>query len=278
MMEVGPSTTAQRVALLRAAHQIIDDSPKLLTDPVAPRLFLPEVIAAIPAQREHFMTPAILALRSHVLVRSRYAEDQLALAVARGVRQFLILGAGWDTFAYRQPLWAREIRVFEADQPASQQQKRQRLHDAGIAIPPNVGLVPIDFETTSLKDGLQKSQFDFTAPTFIAWLGVMVYLTRDAIDAVLRFVTTLPTGSEIVLTFTQPRPLLRPSPLATIAATYGEPWKIYFTEEELHDYLTHLGFSSVVMPTPHEITAWYFQQRKDGLSASPRKNLLRASV
>jgi methyltransferase (TIGR00027 family) len=213
------------------------------------------------------------------VIRSRYAEDQLALAVARGVQQYLILGAGWDTFAYRQPAWAQGIRIFEVDQPASQREKMQRLHDAGIALPPNTTLIPIDFETTSLSAGLQGSPFDFTAPIFIAWLGVMVYLTREAIDAVLRFAAARPHGSEIVLTFSTPPPdPQQPDTLATMVANEGEPWKTFFTEEELAQYLTALGFTTVTIPTPSEIAAWYVGERNDGLSAFQMGNLARATV
>jgi len=278
-MAYEPSKTAQGVALLRAVHQMIDAFPKILDDPIAARLFPPATIADIADHPERFQSPLGLGLRAHVVVRSRYAEDQLALAVARGVRQYLILGAGWDTFAYRQPAWAQDIRIFEVDQPASQREKAQRLHDAGIAVPPNTTLVPVDFETTSLSTGLQASQFDFTAPTFIAWLGVMVYLTPDAIDAVLRFAADRPKGSEIVLTFsTPPSDPQNPGLLITLVAKGGEPWQTYFTEDELMRYLTSLGFATVTIPTPDEIATWYIGERHDGLATSQRANIARASV
>jgi methyltransferase (TIGR00027 family) len=129
-------------------------------------------------------TPGALAVRAHVLLRSRFTEDQLALAVRAGIGQYVILGAGLDIFAYRQPGWAAGLRIFEVDQPASQQVKRERLAAAGIAEPGNLTFAAIDFETESLLDGLPRDGVALDAPTFVSWLGVSMYLTREAVDAV----------------------------------------------------------------------------------------------
>jgi methyltransferase (TIGR00027 family) len=277
-MDQEPSRTARGVALQRAAHQLIDAFPKILDDPIAPRLFTPEGIADVHIHPERFQTLTSLALRSHVLIRSRYAEDCLMQATANGARQYLLLGAGWDTFAYRQPEWAQGLRIFEVDHPTSQQAKTQRLHAASIEIPGNVEFVPIDFETASLQEGLRHSSFDFASMTFISWLGVMMYLTQEATDAVFRFVASLPRGSEIVLTFSSPATDQHPNPLAERAGQLGEPWKTYFTPEALIAYLQNLGFTLITLPEPDEIAMRYIGARQDGLFASQRRNLARVMV
>ena len=204
MAQQEPSKTALAVAALRAVHQLVDAPPRILDDTVVTRLFDPAYLDQLRAHPERYQTAQSRALRAHVLVRSRYAEDCLAQAVARGVTQYAILGVGYDTFAYRQPAWAKGLHIFEVDQPASQQDKRARLQRAGISVPANVTYAPIDFETTALDVGLREAGFDFTRATFISWLGVMMYLSPAAAEAVLRFVTGLPQGSEIVFTFAQP--------------------------------------------------------------------------
>ncbi len=274
----GPSKTALRVAALRAVHQIVDQTPKILVDLVVLKLLDPTYVEGISRDSARYQMPQSLRLRAHVLIRSRFAEDRLALAVRRGVRQFLLLGAGFDTFAYRQPDWARQLRIFEVDQPQSQREKRERLTRAGIWTPSNVKFVPIDFEQTSLAKGLRASAFDPAQPTFISWLGVMVYLSQDAIDEVLRFVVSLPRGSEIVLSFTQPPPQGMASRLADRAAALGEPWKTRLTAGELVQYLRDMGFLAVTVPPPSELGAYYIGQRQDGLHLSPRSNLASAIV
>lgn len=147
-----------------------------------------------------------MALRGHVLVRSAFAEERLYAAIARGVRQVVILGAGYDTFAYRQPAGFEDVRIFEVDAPPTQAHKREMLARGGVPVPANVRFAPIDFERSSLGDGLRAAGLDAAQPAIFTWLGVMVYLTRDAAEGVLRFVGSLPHGSEIVFTFSLPGP------------------------------------------------------------------------
>jgi methyltransferase (TIGR00027 family) len=282
MSEREPSKTALAVAILRAVHQMLDASPKILDDPVSAQLLMPGLLREVRAHLDPYRAPRALALRAHVLLRSRYAEDRLAQAVARGVRQYLLLGAGLDTFAYRQPAWASRLRIFEADQPASQRDKRQRLESAHITPPANVEFVPLDFETTSLAAGLRASRFDPGQPTFIAWLGVMVYLTPAAAEAVFQFAASLPRGSEIVFTFSQPADTFNPARsnpgLAERAAQLGEPWITRVTPAALTAQLRGLGFSAVSLPTPAELTERYLQGRTDGLAAGRRQNIASAVV
>ena len=240
------SRTAAGVAWLRAAHQVVDSPPRILDDPIAPALF-GDAAAHLAERGPELFSPGALALRSHVLLRSRFAEDQLAAAVRRGGGQYVILGAGFDTFGYRQPSWARTLRIIEVDQPVSQQDKRRRLADAGIVPPANLIFAAVDFEAESLIDELARTGVDVSAPTFFSWLGVSMYLTRDAVDAVFRTVARFPSSSELVFTFAQPRPPGSPTTPSIVdpEAAVGEPWLIVFDPDELPRILREDGFSSV---------------------------------
>jgi methyltransferase (TIGR00027 family) len=274
------SATSLGVAGLRAAHQLIDGQPKLLDDPAVLRLLGQEWSAKILQHLSTYQAPAAMHLRSHVLLRSRYAEDCLSEAYARGVRQYILLGAGLDTYAWRQPPGLAELRIFEVDHPATQEQKRQLLEKAGLATPDNVYFIPTDFESTSIGEALDRSpdtspdrpDFDPTLPCFISWLGVMVYLTMEAIDAVFDWLLTQPAGSEMVLTFTRKREL---SVLGDKAAALGEPWQTFFTPEELREKLLHRGFSSVHILEPREAWQTYYAGRTDGLPAPSHPSIAR---
>jgi methyltransferase (TIGR00027 family) len=249
------SATALGVATLRAAHQILDAAPLILDDPVVLRLLDPSVIAGIQANPDRYRDPRVRRLLWHVVSRSRAAEDRLSEAVAGGVRQYIVLGAGFDTFAYRQPAWASALRIFEVDHPASQQAKLARLSAAGIAVPSNVEHVAIDFETTPLRDGLLRSTFDAHAPAFVSWLGVMVYLTQAASDAVFTFVATLPPPSEIVFTFSAPPEPGTPDAIAARAAEVGEPWLTRIEPDALEQRLHAHGFPAVTFLLPRVVSA-----------------------
>ena len=269
MIDSSPSRTSLAVAWLRAAHQIVDARPPILDDWVAARLLDPRAIERIHAHPEALQTPGARALRAHVVVRSRYAEDRLHEAVARGVRQLVVLGAGLDTFAYRQPSWAAGLRIFEVDWPATQDDKRARLSRGGVTVPDNAVFVPIDFERTPVADALGAHGFDASAPAFVSWLGVMMYLTREAIDAVFAFARGLARGSEIVLSF-MPGPAAMAAPgdaptLADRVAGMGEPLRTHVAPEELAAWLHRLGFSEVSLLTPGEIDTRYLASRSDGL-------------
>jgi methyltransferase (TIGR00027 family) len=277
MTERSASNTAVGVAYLRAAHQLIDAAPRLLDDPVILRLLGDGAEARLRDGEAQLQSTLWRALRSHVVLRSRFAEDSLADAVARGVRQYVVLGAGLDTFALRQPAWAHDLRVFEVDQPATQTAKRGGIAQAGLTVPPNVTFVPLDFEHVSLADGLAAGGVDLARPVFFSWLGVTMYLTAPAIDAVFRTVAALPSGTEIVLTFAQPDADGEAAhAFAESAAAVGEPWLSYFTPEELEARLRGAGFTSVRFLTPAEAAARYYQHRPDGL-LPPRRTAIAAA-
>ena len=272
----GASRTALAVAWLRAAHQFIDDPPRILEDPIAPCLLGPDAEAVVSHRRAELQTPGARGWRSHVVLRSRYAEDRLAAAALRGVRQYVVLGAGYDTFAYRQPAWAAGLRVFEIDQPASQRAKREALAAAGVETPPNVTFVPVDFETDVLADAMRAAGVDTAAPVFFSWLGVMSYLAEPAADALLRLAASYPASSEIVLTFA-PRDASRLVRSAAAVAMVGEPWRTFIDAEELVSKLRGFGFAEVLILTPAEAEARYFLNRSDGL-LPPRRSTIAAAV
>ena len=181
-IEVGGLEQAQRSrtleipAVMRALHQTVDDDPKILNDPIAPRLLDPH-------DDRHWLEPLLnhpfaKQLRGGFVLRSRYAEDCLAEAAARGVRQYLILGAGLDTFAYRQPAPLNSLSIYEVNHPITQEWKRDRLKAANIAIPANLTFAPIDFEKTSLAAGLEAAGFAFDAPTLMPGSAAVSYLGR----------------------------------------------------------------------------------------------------
>lgn len=271
------SRTALGVAALRAAHQVLDQKPLILEDPVALRLLDPGALEHLREKTVELQSPGARGLRSHVVLRSRFAEDCLKACVASGNSQYVILGAGLDTFAYRQPSWARNLRIFEVDHPASQEAKRARLGAGGIDLPLNLAFVPVDFESASLQMGLEAASVEFTQPAFFSWLGVTMYLTDEAIDATLRFVAGFPSGSGLVLTFAQPsEPGL--DDLADKAAAAGEPWITRLTPSQMEAKLHLAGFSRVSFLEPKEATARYYQGRGDGLPPPRRINTVLAEV
>jgi methyltransferase (TIGR00027 family) len=278
------SDTAALTAMLRAAHQLIDDEPRIVDDPIAVGLVEDATPERIAVQRAALLSPALMVPRSAVLLRSRYAEDLLAKAVGHGVGQFVILGAGLDTFAYRQPAFARRLQIYEIDHPATQAWKRERLAAAGVAEPNNLRWAPIDFEQQTLAAGLREAGFDTSRPAFFSWLGVTQYLTLAAIDATLKVVVTLPSPSTIVLSFMLPDVDL-PSEEATAARTVakdaastGEPWLTRISPQELAVRLSQLGFREVVHLTPQQANARYFSGRRDGLQAPHVAQLMSATT
>ena len=252
MRDARPSATAQRVAMRRAAHQLLD-SPRVLDDPVALPILGPEVAAQLEAERGKSDGYAARFLRAFMVARSRYAEDELARAIVRGASQYVILGAGLDTFAYRNPF--ASLRVFEVDHPATQGVKRARLANARIDVPGTVTFVPIDFSQTRLADALDRSRFVKTAPAFFSWLGVVPYLELPAIRDTFRFVGSMPKGSAIVFDYgSRPESLslvgrLVFRRLADRVAAAGEPWKTFLDPAELSKMLQAVSYTHLTLPT-----------------------------
>jgi methyltransferase (TIGR00027 family) len=278
------SRTAIRAAVFRAIHQLIDDEPKIVTDPVAVRLTEASAPGAIDEGMKTFSPPARPDSRALFVLRSRFAEDELAVAATQSVGQYIILGAGLDTFAYRQPSYAGALNIFEVDHPATQAWKRESLAVADVSPPTNLRWVPVDFERQTLPEQLAAAGFDGARPAFFSWLGVLQYLTLPAIDDTLRFVARLPSPSTIVLTFALADDALSDDArrgkhqTMQMTAALGEPWVTFFRPDELRARLHGLGFARVSHLSAQEANVRYFAGRRDGMQTLPYIDFICATV
>jgi len=272
MIEGEFSRTAERMAFERAVHQVID-VPVVFPDPLAIRMLRPEQAALLREHPERFRgSPITKRMRAIVVVRSRIVEDQIAQAVDRGVTQCVVLGAGLDTFAYRSP--HARLRIFEVDQPSTQQLKHERLTAAGIAVPDHLTYVPFDFTRQTVPDALAAAGFDRTAPAVFAWLGVVMYLERESVMATLRYIASLPPPTTVVFDYGLP-PEAAPWPVRWFYrrtldgfARQGEPWLSFFMPTPLRADLLKLGFTAVEDLGGDDVNGRYLGGRRDGLKAS----------
>lgn len=273
------SRTALATAYLRAAHQILDAEPLILNDPVALVLLGPGAEERIRDAVDRYMAPEAKTLRSHLVLRSRYAEDRLGSSIERGVTQYVIVGAGFDTFAIRQPGWAGRLRIIEVDHPATQHLKRTKISEAGIPVPGNVVFAGIDFEKESLEEGLIRNGVRSAETTFFSWLGVTMYLTEPAIDSTLKCMAKYPSGSEAVISFRQPPSAQssEPTRLADFVSQAGEPFVSYFTPDNFKAKLLEAGFTKVEFLTP-ALSAQYFHGGENSLPNPKRVRIASAIV
>jgi methyltransferase (TIGR00027 family) len=273
-----PSRTALAAASHRAAHQILEQG-RIFTDPLALRILGEDEQTIV---REAERRPSGRAVRIFIAARTRFAEDALAAAVERGARQVVVLGAGLDTYAYRSTLSER-VRIFEVDHPATQAWKRRRLEEAAIPIPDSLTFAPVDFERQTLAEGLAAAGFDAELQTFFTWLGVVPYLSEDAVWTTLRFIAGLLNGAHVVFDYSDPPESLsaevraRHDERAARVAELGEAWKCYFEADELRAKLMGLGFTEVEDLGPRRIAARFFPNRA---SSAPEKggHILRATA
>jgi methyltransferase (TIGR00027 family) len=253
-----PSRTAWAAAAHRAAHQILEQGC-IFFDPLAVRILGQD---AESVAREADARPSSRAMRLFIAARTRFAEDSLAAAIQQGARQLVVLGAGLDTYAYRSPFGDR-LKIFEVDHPVTQVWKRERLADATIPIPPLLTFAPIDFERQTLPEGLAAAGFDPAQRTFFTWLGVIPYLSEEAIWSTLAFIASLPNGAHVVFDYSDP-----PHTLSAEARAYhdrraarveaiGESWVSYFEADALKEKLLSLGFTEVEDLGPPQIAARY---------------------
>ena len=264
-----------RVALRRAAHQLFD-RPLVFDDPLAVAILGEEYQKELLRTPRRLDRPHSAALRAFVVARSRFAEDTLAEAMARGVSQYVLLGAGLDTFGYRNPY--PMMRVFEVDRPATQIWKRNLLESNRIPDPGSVEFVSVDFELDSLPERLSAAGFDAKKAAVFAWLGVVPYLTHKAFRSTLNFISRMPGDSGLVMDYGQPREVLpyyeqlEYDSLAMRVQLAGEPFRLSMTAEQMCQEL--LAFSHVEDLGSAEINARYFNGRADQLRVRGRAGRL----
>jgi len=283
-----PSNTALTAAAARAAHLIVDESPFIFSDTCAAALLGERAHELLGYHRQHGTHPILAAARAQVICRSRYAEDRLAAAAARGVRQYVVLGAGLDTFAYRSAL---DLRTFEVDHPATQNWKRAAVAAAGLGMSSEVVFVPADLAagsagtgslgtgslgtgslgTGSLASALRAADFDFSEPAVISWLGVLMYLDRSSIGQTLAVLANCAPGTELIADYMLPAGLRDEAgdeyveQVGSAAAQRGEPWLSFLAPAEMTVLLTEHGFGAITHVRQRDAVPAELWQRTDAL-------------
>jgi methyltransferase (TIGR00027 family) len=277
-----PDNTAVRVALWRAMHVQVDAPPHVLDDEIGLRLADPA-----PGWRERpDMDPVFTGgFRAAIVARARFTEDLVTDRAGHGTGQYVLLGAGLDTFAQRRPDLASRLRVFEVDQPGTQAWKRRRLIDLGYGVPEWLRLVPVDFEAgASWQQEVVKAGFDTARPAVVVSTGVSMYLTREANEAVLRDLAALAPGSTVAMTFVLPLDLVDERDrqgwimAENGARSSGTPFISFFSPEEFLDLARSAGFRDVGHVSGRDLNDRYFADRPDGLRASTGEDFLVATT
>ena len=279
MKEGERSITAEGAAYARAKHLLYDD-PIIFEDSFA-------IDFLSPRRRRILKNPLIgllirstlyrhfRPLRAHSVDRSRYSEDKLEKAIARGITQYVIIGAGYDSFALRRRDLSNSMRIFEMDHPATQKAKKQRLSELNVELPKNLELISVDFEKETVAEALKRSSYTREVPAFFSWLGTILYLTRDAVFKTLRSLLSLAApGSEIVFDYIIPDTLMDPKELKRFnkrrrrGAHLGEPAITYFDPDILVTKMEDFGLELIENLSPNERKVRYFANRKDNLIPS----------
>lgn len=281
-----PSLTALMAAAARAAHLVVDGEPVIFADTLASALLGERAEELLSYHTSHGTHPVLAGARAQVTCRSRYTEDALARATGRGVTQYVILGAGLDSFAYRSggPTGGRRVRVFEVDHPATQDWKRRALADARVPVPDGVTFAPADLAADGLPGLLAAAGFDSSAPALVSWLGVTMYLTRDAIAATLAAVGALAPGTEIIADYMLPVELrdeagaVYGSLVAQASAERGEPWLSCFAPDELAGLARAAGFGAVRDVPQRDTIPAELWQRSDSLCPADLAVLFHGTV
>jgi len=272
-----PSQTARGAAAYRAVHQMLEGG-EIFKDPLASRILDEQTSASL---SEMAADESLRPIRLFIAARSRFSEDTLANCVAAGVRQVVVLGAGLDTFALRNPFANLGVRVFEVDYAATQLWKRERIKAAGLIEPQSLIFAPIDFERESLSESLTRAGFRLNQPAFFQWLGVVPYLTREAVSSTLRFISEVP---EAVVAFDYGEPFQnypaerRASIIAVAenAAARGEPWLSLFDPADLHGLLRGNGFKTVDDLGLSEIAERLYGDLRRNIRVGPGFHIVRA--
>jgi methyltransferase (TIGR00027 family) len=275
-----PDSTAVRTALWRALHVELDAPPLVLDDTIGLQLADPDPDWR---SRGDMHPDGTRAFRASIVARARYLDDLVAEHAAAGVGQYVILGAGLDTFAQRHPDVA--VRIFEVDQPGTQEWKRRRLTEIGYPPGENLRFVPVDFESgEAFPDALRANGFDGDRPAVVSSTGVSMYLTKEATEATLRQVAAWAGGSVLAMTFMLPLDLVDASErpmqesVEAAAAGSGTPFISHYAPDEMTDMCRAAGFSAVQHVSPDDLTARYFAERTDGLRPPSAEQLIVATV
>lgn len=277
-----PDSTAIRVALWRAIHVQVDPPPHVLEDEIGLKLAAPDE----GWQKRPDMDPQFTRIfRASIVARARFIEDLAVEQANRGVRQYVLLGAGLDTFAQRRPQTASGLKVFEVDQPSHQAWKRQRLTELGYGVPDWHKLVPVNFEAKeNWLDRLAAEGFDANKPAVVASTGVTMYLTKDAVLESLRQIASLAPGSTLAMTYLLPMELADPEerPGREIAErgakASGTPFISFFTPEEMVALARKAGFKTAQAVPSTALAQRYFANRHDGLKPPKSEEFLLAAT
>lgn len=271
------SQTAWGAAAYRAIHQKFDGGV-IFKDPLAHRILGQETAAALD---EMISKESMRPWRLFIAARSRFSEDTMGDCIACGFRQIVVLGAGLDTFSLRNPYAHLGVHTFEVDYPSTQMWKRDLIRAAGLREPPSLIFAPVDFETESLADGLRRAGFNLNEPAFFQWLGVVPYLTKDAVSSTLKFISEVPEAA-VVFDYAEPfrnYPIERRASVmeaATRAAARGEPWLSFFDPIELLQMLQAAAFNVIEDLGLPEIAERYYGALKRDVMLGPGPHIVRA--
>jgi methyltransferase (TIGR00027 family) len=278
-----PSASALTAAAARAAHLIVDGQPRIFADTLAAALLGDQAEELIGYHTRHGPHPVLSGARAQVTCRSRYTEHVLARAVGAGVTQYVLLGAGLDTFGYRGGLAGR-VRVFEVDHPASQEFKRAAVAAAGLDVPDHVRYVPADLSRDPLERCLRAAGFDAAAPAVIGCLGVLMYLAGEAVAATMTAAGRLAPGTELIADYLLPEGerdedgALYGTLVAQASAERGEPWRSYFTPEQMADLARRTGFGAQRSVGQRDTIPAELWQRADSLRPARLSMLFHGTV
>jgi methyltransferase (TIGR00027 family) len=272
-----PSQTARGAAAFRAVHQILEHGA-IFKDPFASKILDEQTANSL---KELAADEALRPWRLFIAARSRFSEDTMANCIAAGARQVVVLGAGLDTFSLRNPFAALGVRVYEVDYAATQSWKRQRIKAAGLIEPQSLIFAPTDFERENLSEGLSRVGFELNEPAFFQWLGVVPYLTREAISSTLKFISKIPQ-SAVVFDYAEPFENYPPERRASVkavaesAAARGEPWLSLFDPAELYKLLRSEGLKNVEDLGLAEIAERLYGDLRRDITIGPGPHIVRA--
>jgi methyltransferase (TIGR00027 family) len=277
-----PESSAVRVALWRALHVQVDAAPHVLEDEIGLLLVSPDEGWR---SRPDMDPEATAGFRASIVARARFIEDLVADAVDGGVAQYVILGAGLDTFAQRRPELASRLTVFEVDEPGPQAWKRRRLVELGFGVPDGLRFVPVDFESSrSWFDELPAGGFDRHRPAIVSSTGVSLYLTKEATAATLALLAGLAPGSTVAMTFILPPDLLDAAEGSALEETEqgarqaGTPFVSYYAPDEMLAMARDAGFAGATHVSGASLAERYFSGRDDGFGPSAGEDFLIATT